>query len=150
MKAEAIVSSNRSRNQSSDNSDFRASGFNREKRSRIKKKRESKSHSRIFYAIIPTELIRCAEVSRGARLLYGLVHSYSKQKVWLDSPKGIRRPFAYVSKKRLAKNMNCSSRSIYTWLKELSAAGWVEIRRRKVKETNKIYLNCRPRRSGQK
>jgi hypothetical protein len=118
-------------------------GFSRGKHSCFKKEPESKNQVSLFYAIIPTELLRCAEISMHARLLYALLHSYSKQKTWRRLPNKTFVPSTFVSQKTLSEKMNCSVRSIFTWQRELSDAGWVKVVRRGLGKTNRTYLNYR-------
>jgi hypothetical protein len=122
----------------------------------IGKKAESKQHAGVFYyAIIPRDLLRCPGISPQARLLYALLHSYSMQKKWEKKGSIKKIPNTIVSQKTLSEDMNCSVRSIYTWQKELSNGGWIEVKQRGFNMTNIVYLNdkkgiMRPKRNTRK
>lgn len=77
-----------------------------------------------YFAQIPTELIRCSEISRGARLTYGVYHSYAQEKRLMEKPR------TFVSQKTLARDLGCVVSTVSKWTKELKAEGWIKIFRR--------------------
>ena len=79
---------------------------------------------RLFFAQIPQSLLRDSTISRSARLLFALYHSYAHVKN-LE-----REPSTSVSQKTLAKSMGCTVQSVSNWTRELRNVGWIKSKRK--------------------
>jgi hypothetical protein len=94
-----------------------------------------------LFAQIPQRLIRNQLISRSARLLYGVYHSFAQDKKLSD------KPTTFVSQETLAKIMGCTIQSVSSWQKELVRAGWIHVRRRGFK-SNLTTLYPEPKRNN--
>lgn len=76
------------------------------------------------FAQTPTALIIDRNISRPARLLYGVMHVDCTNK-HLN-----KNPLNFTSRKRLAYVMKCGVWSISKWIGELKKAGWISVHQR--------------------
>jgi len=95
----------------------------------------------LYYAQIPSQLIRDSKISPKARILYGILHSYSKCKNLKKNPK------TFVSQIRLSKDVGCTVQTISNRINELKKANWILIRRRGWR-SNVYILHPSPRKNG--
>jgi len=93
----------------------------------------------ILYGKIPQALLRDRDVPAAARLLYGVLHTYSQPKK-LES-----NPHTFVSQAHLAWDMGISIKHLIHLLKVLTEAGWITIKRRGLNQSNIYYLHSRKR-----
>jgi len=106
----------------------------------IRKAKERKDGC--FYAQIPVKLLDDRRVSPGAKICYGRLHSYCKNK---DITSGKSQTF--ISQSRLARDLGLKVLTIKRWGKELRETGWISIKRRKGTRSNIITLNPYPKKS---
>lgn len=92
-----------------------------------------------YFAQIPQSLVRDPRISRSARLLYALYHSFAPEK------KLQQKPITYISQKKLSSFMGCTIQSISNWTRELKESGWITVKKRGWK-SNYITLNPSPKR----
>lgn len=77
----------------------------------------------IFFAQVPTELLRNPKIPMQAKALFGVLHSHCREK---DLRKG---PRVVISQLDLAKSCGTSTVTIWKWLKCLEDLGWISVRR---------------------
>lgn len=71
------------------------------------------------FTIIPNYVLRAANLSRDAKLLYGILLSYAWQK-----------GSCFPGYETLQKDMSCGSAQISRYIKELKVSGWLHVTRR--------------------
>jgi hypothetical protein len=100
--------------------------------------RMAKTHIQRFppyYGQIPTDLIRNPKISPQAKSLYGLMHSYSSRKELNQYPLveiAIRTMMGYMGVSAPA--------TIWSWIRELKNAGWLDVIRQGKQLPNKYLL----------
>ena len=93
-----------------------------------------------YHCEIPQDLARDSEISRDARLLWGIYHSYSQKKQKAYDPS------TFVGQGTLCQVMGARRDAIYRWTKELREAGWLDVERRGLNKPNLITLYWQKRR----
>jgi hypothetical protein len=81
------------------------------------------------FTMVPNVILTKKELSVGAKLAYAILLKYA----WADNG-------CYPSQLRLAEDMGAGERSIRTYLKELEAAGILDIQQRGLGQTNYYRL----------
>lgn len=82
---------------------------------------------------VPNSVIKDVSLSRGARLLYVILSSYSWDK-----------DFCYPAQETLAREIGLTDRQVRSLLKELEAAGYIGIRKRGYESPNVYILKVLP------
>jgi len=88
------------------------------------------------FTIIPNYVLRSPDLSRDAKLLYGILLSYAWQK-----------GSCFPGYETLQKDMGCGSAQIARYIKELKDSGWLHVVRRGQGKTN-IYTLQDPVKNG--
>jgi hypothetical protein len=82
---------------------------------------------------VPNHVLVSDRVSPGAKLAYAMLLKYA----WQDD-------FCYPGQERLAKDMGVTDRSVRTYLQELEAEKFINIKRQGQGNPNLYVLNLRP------
>jgi hypothetical protein len=84
-------------------------------------------------------LLRDPKIEVGPKILWGLVHSYAREKRINNIPT------AFMSCKTMAEDLGVSALTIKRWIKRLKDTGWVGAKRRGQGQTNIISLYSKKR-----
>ncbi|HWB52329.1 MAG TPA: helix-turn-helix domain-containing protein [Stellaceae bacterium] len=85
------------------------------------------------FTIVPNHVLVSDKVSPGAKLAYAMLLKYA----WQDD-------FCYPGQERLAKDMGVTDRSVRTYLQELEAEKFINIKQQGQGRPNFYILNMRP------
>jgi biotin operon repressor len=85
------------------------------------------------FTMVPNHVLVSNKVSPGAKLAYAMLLKYA----WQDD-------YCYPGQERLAKDMGVTDRSVRTYLQELEAEKFINIKRQGQGNTNLYMLNLRP------
>jgi len=77
------------------------------------------------FTMVPNVVLTMPDLSVGAKLAYAMVLKYA----WQDN-------YSFPGQLKLAKDLGAGERSVRTYLKELEAAGLLEIQQRGLGKTN--------------
>lgn len=80
---------------------------------------------------VPNVILRDEKLSLGAKMVYAMLLSYAWQK---DS--------CFPGQERLAQDIGICKRSVVSFMRELTKAGYVEKRRRGLGKTNLYIVHC--------
>lgn len=82
-----------------------------------------------YYGQMPGTLLKNRDISPGAKLLFCAYHISCERKTTNDLLSG--KSYAWISQKELGKILNCDTRSIKRWTKELEKFHYITVERRK-------------------
>jgi hypothetical protein len=99
-------------------------------------------HDEPYFGKIPQELLRAQTIRPAPKALFGLCHTYGRNKMLNQNPT------RYVTQETLARDMGVTTRTIRTWIKELEEKGWVTVIRRGLNKPNIIILHGERKRRG--
>ena len=85
------------------------------------------------FTMVPNHVLESGKVSPGAKLDYAMLLKFA----WQDN-------FCYPGQQRLAKDMGVTDRSVRTYLQELEARKFIEIKQQGQGNPNLYVLKMRP------
>jgi hypothetical protein len=92
------------------------------------------------FSQMPHELILNPRISIPARLLYGILHKFCRDKSLKKTP------WTFVSQKTIGELMNRHASSVCRYMKELERWGWITVKRRGLHRSNIVTLHARRKR----